>query len=299
MTSVRSVLLIANSNAGSAQDAAIDRIVTLLAARRSVDLALTRSHEEVRAGIAAHPDHDLVIAGGDGSVHVAVNAALRVDPQRLATHPVGIIPLGTGNDLAGALEVPEDVEEAVAVAVDGPPRTLDLLRADHGHHVVNAAHIGVGALAAVHGEALKPRLGSLAYRAGALAAGATNPAWNVRVTVDDVAVHDGPAVFVAAAVSKRVGGGVPVAPSAEPGEGLLHVVVIEALDNVATALRVGREVLAGSHLDDPAVRHVTGRRVHVEGDEAIHDADGELIGPLSSGAYEVVPRAWSVRVPRR
>ena len=110
----------------------------------------------------------MVVCGGDGSVHAVVAALHRAGA---AGPPVGLIPLGTGNDLARALGLPLDPAAAARVVLDGRPRTLDLLVDDAGGMVVNAVHLGVGAEAARQAAALKPRLGRLAYLVGGVSAG--------------------------------------------------------------------------------------------------------------------------------
>ena len=124
----------------------------------------------------------LVVAGGDGSVHALVGR-LRGRGE-LATTTIGLVPLGTGNDLARGLGLPLDPVAAARRVVDGTPMAADLLVADDGEVVVNAAHAGVGAEAARRSARLKRALGPLAYPVGAALAGVTAGGWRLRDEAD-------------------------------------------------------------------------------------------------------------------
>ncbi|MCU1693793.1 MAG: diacylglycerol kinase catalytic region, partial [Frankiales bacterium] len=120
----------------------------MAAARRTlevegpVELRTTATPEELDAALLGADGRQVVLAGGDGSLHLAV-ARLRA-LGRLDL-PLALVPLGTGNDLARALGLPLDPVEAAHVVLSFPPRPLDLLVDDAGDVVVNAVHVGVGA----------------------------------------------------------------------------------------------------------------------------------------------------------
>lgn len=296
------LLAIANSVAGSAHEEAVAEAMTVLRARADVELVLPADVDELRAAVEVLGDRRLVVLGGDGTVHECVNALARLG--RLDdVGPVGLVPLGTGNDLARALGIPDDDPGVAAqLAVDGVPRSLELLRADDGSLVVNAVHAGVGAEAAEEAHEVKHRLGAVGYAVGAVRAGAEHDAWRLRVTVDDRVLHDGsePVLMVAVGVGSSIGGGAPVAPDAEPEDGLAEVVVSTAtgpLARVGYALAVRR----GEHTERDDVVSDRGRVVTVEAldaDSAFRtDTDGEVEGPFMRRSWTLVPRAWQALAP--
>ena len=290
-------LLIANAGAGSAEDEAVDRAAAVLGRAGGVRVARTADLDELAAVLAEERDADVVVAGGDGSLHACVNALHRAAPERLRQQPLGVVPMGTGNDLATHLGLPDDPAAAAEVAVTGRTRRLDLLALDHGVVAVNADHAGIGALAATRGEALKSVAGPLAYRLGALAVAADPVDWTVTVTADGVVAHDGPVLFVAVALGPTVGGGVELAPDADPSDGTAEVLVVGAVDGLLGRLRLAASAAKGEHVDRPEVQVHRGADITIEGDPMPHDVDGELTDPLARVRYEVVPQAWAVRVP--
>jgi YegS/Rv2252/BmrU family lipid kinase len=304
------VLLVANSAAGTADDDAIEAAVAVLRgsadAAVDVEVARTGSPDELDAVLDRRMGRRLVVAGGDGSVHAVVAALHRrgelAATGRAAAPPaagaLGILPLGTGNDLARALGLPLDAAAAARVVLEGRDRPLDLLVDDEGGIVVNAVHLGVGAEAARSAERLKERLGKAAYAVGSLVAGAGSPGWRLRVEVDGrpVAQGDVPLLMVALGNGTSVGGGAELTPDASPDDGLVDVVVSAATGALA---RVGYALAMrdGDHVDRDDVLVTRGRVVSVSGEEFCANADGEVGGPLTRRTWTVLPAAWAVRVP--
>jgi YegS/Rv2252/BmrU family lipid kinase len=288
-------LVLANANAGSTEQESVAACCDVLRTLGSVEQVATSTPEEIDDHLARLDGRRLVVAGGDGSVHAAVAALWR--RGELAVTPLGIVPLGTGNDLARTLGLPLDPAEAARVVDGGTERRLDLVLVDDGAVVVNAAHAGLGAVAAETGAALKDRLGQLAYPVGALVAGVRERGWELTVEVDGRAVVAGEAVLLAGVGNGRtIGGGTPLFPSADPGDGLLDVVVSTAV-GPAARVAFGAALRSGEHVDRDDVLSATGREVRIAGDPVPHNADGEVSDPVASRTYRVEPGAWTVIAP--
>ena len=153
------VALFSNPRSG-AGDA--DRVAELL------DAQVTRlDFEAVCEGSVREVDADrIVVAGGDGSLGPAALLALR------AGLPLAVVPAGTANSFARWLGLPLDVDEATRLAgrEDAVTMTAEVASAD-GRPFVNVASTGLAVLAAHGARPLKPKLGPLAYAAGAVKAG--------------------------------------------------------------------------------------------------------------------------------
>ncbi len=319
-------------SAGTARDDAdsLDAAVAAWRAQgREVQVAVTDGAAELTEALGALDGRRLVLLGGDGSIH-AIVGSLHAAGRLEAAGPVGIVPLGTGNDLAQSLRLPVgDVEGAARVAVGASTAPMDLLvrtspagrdeRAGSGAGVteddeddeddagwyprvaVNAVHAGIGVAASERAEGLKPRWGAAAYPLGAVAAGAGAPARRLAVRVDDEVVHDGdePLVMVTLSLGSTIGGGAPIAPGASPHDGRVRVVV-SASDTVVARAGYAVDVLRGRQRERGDVRAWSGRRVSVEdvdGEPFVMDVDGDLSAAVAAVAWEVRHPAWTAAVP--
>lgn len=286
-------VVLRNANAGSDAEDAIATVEQVLGRYGDVEVAATRSADECGEVCAGLGGRTLVVAGGDGSIHVAVGELLRAD--LLDDVPVGVVPLGTGNDLARGLDLPLDPAAAAEVVATGSPRRLDLLTDGDGGVVVNAVHCGLGAEAALHASDAKDRLGPLAYPVGALIAAVREPGWNLSVTVDgeQVWADADPLLMVGVSNGPTIGGGTPLCPPADPSDGALDVVIVAAVGPGARSA-FGVALRRGDHLERDDVLHRRGREVEVTGEAVRANADGEVSEPSQRRRYLLRPAAWSV-----
>jgi diacylglycerol kinase family enzyme len=302
---VQGLLVVVNKAAGTTDDDSVTAALEALRAGADVRVAATADADELLEAVAGRGDRRVVVVGGDGSVHAAVRALDRVgglDPRA----PVGIVPRGTGNDLARTLGLPTDPGEAAHVVLTGTPRPLDLVRDDAGGVVVNAVHVGVGALAAAEAHRFKERLGTAAFPLGAAIAGVTTSGWPLRVEVDGrVPVHgsaqwspDGSTdvLMLAVCTGATIGGGTPLAPAALVDDGLAEVVVSTATGPVARAA-FATALLGGRHVDRDDVLVTRGREVTFSGPPVALNADGDVEEDVGSRTWRVERHAWSVLTP--
>ncbi|WP_406314151.1 diacylglycerol kinase family protein [Streptosporangium sp. NBC_01639] len=283
------LLAIYNEGAGGADDAA--RTAAMETLRGSADvIEAPAGQKDLDEMLDAHPGRDVVVLGGDGSLHVVVSALHR--RGELGTRTVGLVPLGTGNDFARGLGIPLDPEVAARIVLAGRPQPLDLLVDDEGEVVVNAVHLGIGAEASRRATPLKPALGRLAYGVGGLLAGVWSPGWRLSVTVDGRSLADGrPVLMVGVGNGVTIGGGTPLTPGARPDDGKVDVVVALTtgpMDRLLYALRLRR----GTHPDLRDVVTDRGREMTVTGEPVPVNADGELSGPTARHRWTVMPAVW-------
>jgi diacylglycerol kinase (ATP) len=231
----------------------------------------------------------LVIAGGDGTIHAVVNA---LGPDFPAT-PLAVIPLGTGNDLCRTLGVPLDPTAAAGLLAAGERRGIDVLRVEGapGRFVVNAATGGFsGRVAADITHDLKGFWGPLAYLRGALGTLADPPRYRLTLRFDGSPPQIIDALNVVVANGRTAGGGLTIAPRADPEDGLLDVVIVRSGDRLDLSI-VAAKLMEGDYLDEEHVVYRRAKRVDIESDPPLPmSLDGELAeGPRF--AFEVVPRA--------
>lgn len=298
MSSNRGHVVLANESAGGTERAAIGVALTTLAEHGPVELTWTTDVDDIDAAIAELGDRRLVVAGGDGTLHLVVNRLERtgrLDGPPTGESAIGLVPLGTGNDLARGVGIPLDPAEAADRIVAGRSRPVPVLQLSTGELAVNNAHLGVGVVAAERGRRLKPWLGRFAYRVGAAAAGARPPTIGVRVDVDDDILHDGPAMFVMMALGPSAGGGTELDPTVDSLEPEVEVLVVPHV-GVAERLTLVGDALRGSLPGAEAVAARQGRRVAITLDQpTTATVDGEFRTWDGTVGLEVVPGRWSIR----
>lgn len=284
-----STLLLSNDAAGTADEERVAEVRRILAEGFDVTSVSTGTPQDLKRALSSFDGDQIVVAGGDGSLHVLINELARAG--RLGDVVVGLVPLGTGNDFAGGVGISDDPLEAARACLHASPVDVDVIVADDGEHVVNAAHAGLGAVASNRAVAAKPVAGRLAYPLGAIQAGVTESAYDLQVTVDDELVHAGPALFVMVANGPRIGGGAHLCPGADPTDGMADVLVI---DDVGRLERpgLGLDIQRGTHTDRDDVHVWRGRRVRISGQEVDHNRDGELLPGLADVTYSLHPSAW-------
>lgn len=294
------VLALVNAGAGSTAERAVAAAMVALRARADVELVPTADLDELAAAVAVRGDRRLVLMGGDGSVH-ALAQVLHDSGAMHAVGPVGLVPLGTGNDLARGLGIPLDPAEAAAATLTGHARRVEMMFDDDDRVVVNAVHAGAGAEASGRAAGAKPLLGRAAYPVGAMIEGVRTKGWHLRVFVDGEVLHDGrrPVLMVALGLGTSIGGGALVAPDADPFDGVADVMVSLATGAVA---RLGYAVAMrrGTHGARDDVLTARGSELVVESVDGVPfstNADGELAGPFTRRRWRVVPDAWQLVVP--
>lgn len=294
---MRPVTAIANARAGSSETEAVDDVVAMLRERADVHVARTEGTDDLREALRDASGRLVVVLGGDGSLHAVV--AVLDELGLLEDVQLALVPMGTGNDFARTIGMRRDDPHGAARQVlDAEPCRLDLVRDDRGRVVVNAVHVGIGAEAAVEAKPYKARLGPVGYAVGAIISGVKHKGFRARVTVDGRPLkRRGRIIQVAVGNGRYVGGGAPLLPEADPGDGLLDVAVSWSdprLRRLAYAwrLRKGRH----PHRDD--VEYLRGRHVTVVGEESRGNLDGEIDDARASHGWTVEPGVMTVLLPR-
>ncbi|MEP0547776.1 MAG: diacylglycerol kinase family protein [Rhodothermales bacterium] len=288
--------LILNPNAGSAD--AADALRLAIHAESDVELCDCEApgHGRELAADAVEQGYDLVIAaGGDGTVNEVINGLAR----DFGAAAFGVVPLGTGNDLARTLALPNDPVLAFHLALRGERRALDLIRVESGDETVYAANVCAGGftgdLDAAMTDELKATWGPLSYLIGTVKALPDLSEYETLVAWDGTDLEEVDAFNVVVANGRTAGGGRPAAPRANPEDGLLDVVIVKECTAVELAGLAAR-ALAGDYLDSEHVVYRRARRLRVESTPGMwFNLDGEMHTnePIT---FEVVPGALRVAV---
>ncbi|MFK0006923.1 YegS/Rv2252/BmrU family lipid kinase [Paenarthrobacter sp. NPDC090520] len=307
---VRSAALVINAasrRGAAATDAAV-------AAMRQAGLPLSSVHAvtsgaELGAALerVIAEQHDLVVVGGgDGTVSFAAGLLAGTEIA------LGVLPLGTANDLARTLEIPSGLAEACAVVAEGKVVDIDLGRANgkvvdidlgraNGKPFLNVASVGLSVGVT---EALSPRLkkhiGPLAYGVATVQAYARHQPFQARLEFPDgdhqtLELED--LLQVAVGNGRHYGGGNTVSPMAGIDDHTLDIYAILAAP-LREHVKIARLLKDGSFIEHDRVYHLETRNVRLVTEPALSvNLDGEIATETPTD-FSVQRNAVHVVVPQ-
>jgi YegS/Rv2252/BmrU family lipid kinase len=236
---------------------------------------------------------DLVVRGGDGTVHEAIQGLVGASARLL------VWPAGTANVLARQLELPAAAEEAAEVFLRGNSRRITLGRATSERTGASRYFFmlaGVGLDASVVGH-VRPRLKRRVGEAAFWYAGLGHLAhWTPREFTVEIEGETLPATYAAVGKAPWYGGGLKITPRARLDAEAFEVCVINSHSRLRY-LRLLTQAMSGAHAGARGVTFRTATRLRCDGDVQVQ-ADGELIGELPM-TFEIVPEGVEVIVPER
>lgn len=248
---------------------------------------------KVLAAASAGADR-IIVAGGDGSIHEAVNGILRSASQTA----LGVIPLGTGNDFAKACSIPLHWEDATRLLADRISNDMPLLHIDAGRmndrYFANGA--GIGFDAKINNIARSNRLpiGDLVYLIAVFQGvwdGVITP--NVRMRYDTTE-YNGPVTLVEVCNGTSVGGMFQIAPMAKNYDGFLDLVFVQPVGRLRVFALLPR-LINGSHVSAPEVTcaRVNAVRLIADGPVPSH-LDGEIQPLQTEFEIEILKRSLAI-----
>lgn len=219
---------------------------------------------------------DVVIAaGGDGTLYEVINGMA----EKAHRPPLGIIPLGTTNDFARALNVPRNWEGAVDVILQQHARAIDVGKMNQ-RYFINIA--GGGSLTELTYEVpskLKTMLGQMAYYMKGIEKLPRLRPIELYIQTPEGDMHEEVMLFLISN-SNSVGGFERLAPDASLSDGLFDVLILKKC-NLAEFIRVASLALRGEHLDDPNIIYMQTNSIQVTSPDYVQiNLDGEFGGTL-------------------
>ncbi|MCK5326906.1 MAG: YegS/Rv2252/BmrU family lipid kinase, partial [Woeseiaceae bacterium] len=233
----------------------------------------------------------LIVAGGDGSVHEAVNGIMAAGGGAA----LGVVPTGTGNDFAKAAQIPLDWEAATTllarrIADDASPRPIDVGRMND-RYFANGAGIGLDAKVTRIARSYHLPIGDFVYLIAifrAMVDGIATPDIEIRA---DEFEWDGPLTLASVSNGPWIGGMFHIAPMAINDDGLLELLIAAPV----TRRRITRLLpllMRGTHLAERDITHVSVRRLQVRAFAPVPShLDGEVQAMQTAFDIEVLPGA--------
>ena len=249
---------------------------------------------EVLRSWAESGNTHFAMAGGDGTVNLAINALLGFEIGELPV--LGVLPGGTGCDLLKTFALPQDLGGAAKHLAGDDTYDIDIvtLEGEWGlRYFANVAQVGVGAAAAETAPKMNRRLGAVRYPVAFGMRLPRFPKANVTITTER-RTYESEALAVIMANAQFFAGGWNVAPRATLMDGVLDIQIINARKTQAAALVP--KLIKGTHLSDPAVRRFTAAEFKIETDPIWPlEADGDLVGNTTVEG-RVVPAAIRLKI---
>jgi diacylglycerol kinase (ATP) len=231
----------------------------------------------------------VIVGGGDGTMNCAAPALVEADL------PLGILPMGTANDLARTLEIPADLAMACEVICAGKLLRIDLGRAND-RYFFNAASIGLGAQVTRRlSSEIKSRWGVLGYARTVYEAIKTARPFSAIITCDGRTEYVR-SMQIAVGNGRFYGGGMSISHDATIDDERLDLYSLKPL-TFWQLLKLAPALRAGHHKDLEAVKVLRGREIEVRTRKSKSvTTDGEL-STRTPARFKVVPKALSVYVP--
>ena len=279
------VAVLANPSAGRGRHAGALQLVVDRLEHAGVEVrvlpASTRQEALASAhAAAAESPAALVVVGGDGTVHLGLQAVAGTGI------PFGVVPCGTGNDFSVQVGVPKDpaaAADAVVAALGEPStRALDLAECKGvgGERVWFGAVLAAGFDAIVNERANRIRFprGPQRYNVAIAIELLKLSPRHYKMTLDGV-THEFDSVLVAVGNTASYGGGYLIAPAADPGDGLLDIVIGKPMGRLTFA-KIRPRVYEGTHVQSPLVETHRAKTIEIVSEGITAYADGERICPL-------------------
>lgn len=236
----------------------------------------------------------VVAAGGDGTINEVVNGLMQAAGAGQAG-VLGIIPLGTANDLADALKLPRDIKAACQRIAAGQTRLIDLGEVN-GHYFANNSAVGLEPMVTIAHDKMRLVKGNLRYILAALTSIISAKIWTMRLTWSN-GQYEGPVTLVSIGNSCRTGGEFFMTPHAVLDDGLIDFMYGVGMSRWQM-LRLLPQTFTGKHIDHPLVvyRQTTTLSITAFPPTPIQ-TDGEIIDEQATEInYRIIPKKLRVIV---
>lgn len=232
----------------------------------------------------------ILVAGGDGAIGEVINGLYRAQPEGVLG-PIGVLPLGTANDLVHNLGLPLDLPSAARAVARGRTRRIDLGLANEWVFDNNSA-VGLEPMVTIENARMVWLRGVVRYLVAALVAIARKPTWDMHLEWDD-GTYDGPVSLVSVGNCPVTGGLFRMAPAADPADGQLTFVYGYAPTRLKMLTLLPRAI-SGEYVKDPSIHQHHTRQLNIRTSPATPiQLDGEL---RADDLQEVVYRCLPARL---
>ena len=294
-----SIALFVNPTAGRGRSGRrLSRVIELFD-DAGIDCAVHRSEavghlEELVHVAVSGGTRNIVVAGGDGSIHEAVNGIMRAD----GAAGLGVIPAGTGNDFAKASDIPLEWEHATQllaarIVAGASSRTIDV-GTMNGRFFANGAGIGFDAKVTQVARSYRWPIGDLVYLFAifrCMAEGIATPHLTIEA---DEHQWNGPVTLANVSNGPWVGGMFHIAPMAANDDGKLELLIADPVTR-RRLVTILPTLMRGQHVDEPEIFHAGVRRVRISASAPVPShLDGEVQAETTEFDIGILPGALNL-----
>ncbi|WP_062439136.1 diacylglycerol/lipid kinase family protein [Thalassobacillus devorans] len=289
-------MIIANPSSGKENALEYIEQIEAILKEKGYDSTVKKTEKELDATNfcqdACTSDFGLVVSlGGDGTLHETINGLV----DQVHRPKLGIVPLGTVNDFARALNIPLDPDEAISLLASDNTKNVDIGKFND-RYFVNI--VAVGAIAEATYDVTpeqKTKLGPLAYVLEGLKELTSNRTYPLTIEYDEKK-WEGDSLLFLAALTRSTGGFEKLTPEARVDDGMLHCYVIKQVNMIRLA-SIATAILRGELKEEEDVEYFTAKRLKVSSqDPLVTNVDGEQ-GDQLPVEMEVKPSHIQVIVP--
>ena len=272
-------------------------------------IVTTRSRGDARNLAESASDYDAVVAaGGDGTVNEVVNGLLSTGAGG-PSQPLGILPLGTGNDFSDMTGLPRDINRAAEVIAAGYTRQIDAGAVSylsvngqgsekwHSRYFNNSCGVAMEPSVALEVERMTQLSGNMRYVVGMIRAFLKLRSWQIQVHWDG-GVFESPTLLLNVANSPRTGGQFNVAPGARMDDGLFDVIFAPSMPKLE-ALTILPRLFKGTHVNHSKITTLRTTRLWISSEPGtpMH-LDGELVAESAKIInYQMLPGKITLLAP--
>ncbi len=245
----------------------------------------------------------VVAVGGDGTINEVINGIMG------SGVPLGIIPTGGANDLAGYLKIPKSIDKALDIIMNGSTEKIDLIKVNN-RCFVTVGGLGIGTEVALKVNKLKANrlgklmyalLGSNIYRAYALYQILFKPEIQRKAYIKGEEFENDIALWgLFAGNQPVVGKNFMLHPGASNNDGLLDICLVKGMNGKLRQLTTLFTMMKGDHMTMSHIKTFKTRDIIIQCEKSSHFfGDGELISDSPPYHIRIIPEALAVMVPRR
>jgi diacylglycerol kinase (ATP) len=258
--------------------------------------AIELTRQAVKAGYGV-----IVAAGGDGTANEVLNGLMQCKLEGLSIPPMGVLCVGRGNDFAGSLGLPEDLEGGVRALLGSSQRTVDIGRVvgglvPLGRYFCNCVGVGFDAITTIEVHKLPRWGGYAAFMVGVLkTVFLYNHAPVARIEFDGMEITQR-SLLISIMNGRRLGGGFIMAPDSRPDDGFFDLCIAEQMSSLEV-IRMIPHFTRGDQATQPKIKTGRAARVSIVAQDGALPAqtDGEIISIEGTRLdIEILPRQLAV-----